>query len=332
MFPNVRLIGAAILASVVALGCGFAVFAAFRVNHDPFGRPPSGGAPMQLFARNAASLPVAAGAADPVEATRISEARTPSAADARPAWLERRSDDTQIPPAGSAAAPETGPPIADHQAPAVAALVQSAVSSPVPQIERSATEAGAPIADAGTPSAEDKAPDPAEPAPQPAPAAAVNASLTVSQEIRLPVGDGLPTPPDYAAVSGEPPVPAPGNTDATQLADQSTTLEAAKQATEVAAATPADPPATTADESIPKSTAKRPAHHRRVAARAHRARGAWPNALAQSGDGFSFGQTNWQSAPQMMPATRYWRPAQAPRRRATSDAAIGGPLVQPPSH
>jgi hypothetical protein len=50
MFPNVRLMIAAVLASVVVLTCGFGIFAAFRVSHEPLGRAQPVGAPMQLVA------------------------------------------------------------------------------------------------------------------------------------------------------------------------------------------------------------------------------------------------------------------------------------------
>jgi hypothetical protein len=52
MFPNVRLLIAAVVASIVALSCGFAMFAAFRVNHEPLSRLAAGAAPLQLAARN----------------------------------------------------------------------------------------------------------------------------------------------------------------------------------------------------------------------------------------------------------------------------------------
>jgi hypothetical protein len=52
MFPNVRLMIAAMAASVVVLSCGFAVFAAFRINHEPLSRLASGAAPLQLAADN----------------------------------------------------------------------------------------------------------------------------------------------------------------------------------------------------------------------------------------------------------------------------------------
>src|SRR6202023_1600424 len=50
MFPNVRLLIAAVVASVVALSCGFALFAVFRVNHEPLSRLAAGAAPLQLAA------------------------------------------------------------------------------------------------------------------------------------------------------------------------------------------------------------------------------------------------------------------------------------------
>jgi hypothetical protein len=54
MFPNVRLMIAAMLASVVALVCGFGMFAVFRVSHEPFARSPAATASLRLVADNAA--------------------------------------------------------------------------------------------------------------------------------------------------------------------------------------------------------------------------------------------------------------------------------------
>jgi hypothetical protein len=50
MFPNVRLMVGALFASVVALTCGFGLFATFRVNHEPLSRLPVGTAPIQFVA------------------------------------------------------------------------------------------------------------------------------------------------------------------------------------------------------------------------------------------------------------------------------------------
>lgn len=62
MFPNVRLLIAALFASVVALSCGFGVFAALRVNRDPLSRLPTGTTALQLVANEAAAAPAAWGA------------------------------------------------------------------------------------------------------------------------------------------------------------------------------------------------------------------------------------------------------------------------------
>jgi hypothetical protein len=58
MFPNVRNLVVAMVASVAALSCGFGVFAAFRVNHEPLSRLSSVTAPLQLVADNAAATPI----------------------------------------------------------------------------------------------------------------------------------------------------------------------------------------------------------------------------------------------------------------------------------
>ena len=77
MFPNIRLMIVAVAASVVALSCGFAMFAAFRVNHEPLSRLATGAAPLQLTARNpipSAAMPAAAesfGVRFPVDETAI---------------------------------------------------------------------------------------------------------------------------------------------------------------------------------------------------------------------------------------------------------------------
>jgi hypothetical protein len=52
MFPDVRHLIAAVVASVVALSCGFAMFATFRVNHEPLSRLAAGAAPLQLAGGN----------------------------------------------------------------------------------------------------------------------------------------------------------------------------------------------------------------------------------------------------------------------------------------
>jgi hypothetical protein len=61
MLPNFRLMIASTLASVVALICGFGMFAAFRVNHEPLGRLPSTAPSLQIAAKAATpTMPVTA--------------------------------------------------------------------------------------------------------------------------------------------------------------------------------------------------------------------------------------------------------------------------------
>jgi hypothetical protein len=55
MLPNVRLLIAAMLASILVLMCGFGVFAAFRVSHEPIAHLPAAMAPLQLVAENGAA-------------------------------------------------------------------------------------------------------------------------------------------------------------------------------------------------------------------------------------------------------------------------------------
>jgi hypothetical protein len=61
MFPNVRLMIVAIFASVVGISCGLGLFAAFRVNREPFAHSPNGGPSLPLvFATPAPATAAAA--------------------------------------------------------------------------------------------------------------------------------------------------------------------------------------------------------------------------------------------------------------------------------
>jgi hypothetical protein len=53
MFPNVRVMVAAMLASVVVLVCGFGIFAAFRVSREPIAHLPTAALSLQLVGENA---------------------------------------------------------------------------------------------------------------------------------------------------------------------------------------------------------------------------------------------------------------------------------------
>ena len=103
MFPNVRLLIAAMIVSVVAVSCGFAVFAAFRVNHEPLARLPSATAPLQLLASLSPSPPITVVAVEPFDrGLRASapasndHAASPSAPDQPTSPLTATSTDATI--------------------------------------------------------------------------------------------------------------------------------------------------------------------------------------------------------------------------------------------
>src|SRR5579863_8702318 len=109
MFPNVRLLIAAVVASVVALSCGFALFAAFRVNHEPLSRLATGAAPLQLAAGNPMPSVATPAPADSFgNRFPLSQADTAGAsAEATPPQPER--DDSVEPPSAVASTSTTAP-------------------------------------------------------------------------------------------------------------------------------------------------------------------------------------------------------------------------------
>lgn len=61
MLPTLRLLIAAMLATVVVLICGFGIFAAFRVSRDPIAHLPAAAVPLQMVAEaGAASVALSA--------------------------------------------------------------------------------------------------------------------------------------------------------------------------------------------------------------------------------------------------------------------------------
>jgi DNA polymerase-3 subunit gamma/tau len=112
MFPNVRILIAAVVASVVALSCGFAMFAALRVNHEPLSRLATGAAPLQLAAGNPISSVAMPAPADSF-GNRF-PANQADSAGASPEAPPRQPDhaDSVEPPSAvastTATAPETG--------------------------------------------------------------------------------------------------------------------------------------------------------------------------------------------------------------------------------
>jgi hypothetical protein len=128
MFPNVRLLIAAVVASVVALSCGFALFATFRVNHEPLSRLATGAAPLQLAAGNPIPSAAPPASADPFgNRFPLNQAGIASAStEARPSQPEH--DDSVEPPSTSTAAtaPDTNAAEPEHPAPEQPAVAQAA--------------------------------------------------------------------------------------------------------------------------------------------------------------------------------------------------------------
>jgi len=120
MFPNIRLMIAAVVASVVALSCGFGVFAAFRVNHEPLAHLST--ATAQLVAASAPP-PAATRAAGETFGSRfqLSEAQIAGATAGLPALKLGRWGGVEPPsavamagpgPEAGAAEPEQAVPVA----------------------------------------------------------------------------------------------------------------------------------------------------------------------------------------------------------------------------
>jgi hypothetical protein len=125
MFPNVRLLIASLLTSVVALSGGFGVFAAFRVNHDPLSPLPADTAPLQLVAN---PMPSTAWGAPFGSSFRLSEAQIGSAITDAPAPAAARRD--AIEPANAGAA-RTAEPAANTDVPQQLASQPTAPSAPL---------------------------------------------------------------------------------------------------------------------------------------------------------------------------------------------------------
>lgn len=108
MFPNVRLMIAAMLASVVALVCGFGMFAVFSVSHEPFARSPAATTSLRLVADNTAYSATGLASGVPFD-RRLQVGAEPSAAvttDMPEATGEREAEtETATAPEPSPAAP-----------------------------------------------------------------------------------------------------------------------------------------------------------------------------------------------------------------------------------
>jgi ribonuclease E len=177
MFPDVRHLIAAVVASVVALSCGFAMFATFRVNHEPLSRLAAGAAPLQLAAGNPTP-----GVAMPMPADSFGNRFPLNQADSAGASAEATPrqaghDDDVEPPSAVAGITATAP-VTDAAEPAPVAQAPEPDAKPddvaaAPSEPPAITPSEAPPATTSTVAAEPPPEQPAEPA-APAPTQQAN--------------------------------------------------------------------------------------------------------------------------------------------------------------
>jgi hypothetical protein len=233
MLPNVRLMIAATVASIVALMCGFGMFAVFRVNHEPFARLPAATAPLLLVADNAATAPARYALAEPFDARfqltvkrdaveqisatvaiadhdeQVDAAAATTTTAATSAMPEETSGEKAEQTAALNATAETS--ASETPAPTDAETGAAANGAPAPQPETVATmsvsdaQAVAAPADAtgqqpeqDTTSPVASAP-PATPAPLPAAEVAVNAPAASELSLVPKLSDRVPQPTDDAS-------------------------------------------------------------------------------------------------------------------------------------
>jgi len=185
MFPNVRLMIAAMAASVVVLSCGFGVFAAFRVNHEPLARLPAVTAPVQHVAGNPASALMTIATQEPFESRfRL---RKPEISD------DAVEDTASIAPEKPPVVPAAGPTeqtalIVDEPAPDAAPFGAPEQKSSVQE----APEAGSdPVPDAAAQAAVAPPAEQSQPADETAPA---NEQIEIKETVVAPAA-----PPKTAA-------------------------------------------------------------------------------------------------------------------------------------
>jgi len=301
MLPNVRLMIAATIASVVVLICGFGVFAAFRVSHDPLVRLPPAAAPLRLLADDAAVRPMAFAAGEPFDRRfEIGELqRVAETMNSPTRTIDRRDNaDGTVAPRAAATGRRTEEMEKTAAVEASAEPTAAAAAMPAEEVKSAPAAAN----DYG-----------------PAATAAEHASAAVNTL-------DAAAPPATAAVGALAPP-----TDQAPAPEQ-TKLESEAGPASVATAAAEAPPAV--DEAATKKTKR--AH----AARAHRARRLIAGTGAQfSNQDSSFAQPGYQTTQQAWPPQSVQqRPRAKPRHstiaaRTTKEpsAATGGPFVSPPS-
>jgi hypothetical protein len=361
MFPNVRLMIAATLASVLVLICGFGMFAAFRVSHEPLVRLPAVSAPLQFVADNAVKLSTVLASGEPLD-RRLQMSARPSTANASAARQTDNHEGAKIAPETPAAAPESG---------IAAAEETSAVGEPKEQADLPAEE---PVVGTASPAAIGEtrvASSPQrEPAARPSEEAAPPAVSATAKDQTL-AKSAPQTEPTSAAANAAAPPAAPDPAKTSEAGQETKPAVASGSAGEPAlAAVPVltaieplkNPPlpherpksarnaeAVSVADTVPEATPKiaevaavKETKHTRVAIRTYRARRI-ASGYGQSSQSFdqnsTYAQPNFQTAPQSAQPqfaqrrlVRVRHSKIASRRTKASNSGTGGPFVNPPGH
>ncbi len=294
MFPDFRLLVGAMLASVVALSCGFGIFAAFRVSHEPLSRLPADTVALQLVTSEAVGPHPTWGAPfgsrfGAIES--VNEARIGGVADApRPIPIRRvtlepsspksvqsdaaidashqptASQPTALPAAEAPTEPAPTAPIAStNKAPAPSASIASAPAREAP-LTSTATSPAQQASAAETPTSRDAKGD-----------TAANTGKTAIAPVRAVAT--IEAPPNQAR-------PAVPPTEITATAP-----EAAAPATAI-------PPKLESPRQMPRKAVRRPVERRRIAVRRRIIRRTRSQAAAQFGyQNSDYNNPVFQSAP-----------------------------------
>jgi hypothetical protein len=245
MFPNVRLMVGALFASVVALTCGFGLFATFRVNHEPLSRLPVGTAPIQFVANERTGWGTPFDGQSRLNGPQHSAIATdvPAAAPAHRMKAEAASTGTAeaIKPV-VAAIPviDTAPPRAIEQPAEVIEPIVSTTSAapalPAPQLAPTPTTAV--VVPNQTASVQSPSADTASPS--------ATATGTIAATPSAPPSESEPQAGSAAPVVAEPSSAKPAEDEAVAKPDSDAGAAVKAAAPAIAAATPSDQPSVVA--------------------------------------------------------------------------------------
>jgi hypothetical protein len=368
MLPTLRLLIAAMLATVVVLICGFGIFATFRVSHDPIAHLPTAAVPLQMVAEAGAgsdALSAARAGADPRSQFDV-PINVPQEAGPATPTVEQRDEaelaDERPPAAQSPSATEDAEPSADrdpeNESVASVPIEQPGAASP-PVTQSPSSQSDARRSDIARDAASEfSLPKPIEVAAEPSTAAidqAIGATATTPTAPPEDAGDNQPTfaqtpiskivaalNPETAPAADSHPALKPTPDGATNRSGPETQPKA--QLTTARRSASRTAPAITRDEprrverpvrTLSATIVAKPRRARIAIARPARAvrfTSSYYEQYAQSADqsyGYGQGDAQGASADQQQAAVRYvGRPRAARLVVRKINSAVGGPFVR----